>query len=129
METEERGATAGSYSLGSQQSRGMASTEDRDIGEELQALLPEERAEDFETRWGEIQAKFVDDPRRSLERASQLVDVVMKQLTQGFAEERANLERQWAQGGDVSTEELRVALQRYRSFFQRLVATRTPTER
>ena len=46
----------------------------------------------------------------------------MKRLAQGFAAERERLEQQWGRGEDVSTEDLRIALQRYRGFFQRLLS-------
>lgn len=72
-------------------------------------------------RWGHVQASFVDEPRKSVEEADQLVASVMKRLAEGFANERATLEKQWDRGDQVSTEDLRVALQRYRSFFDRLL--------
>jgi len=63
----------------------------------------------------------VDEPRRSVEQADALVAEVIKRLANSFAEERSKLEGQWGRGGDVSTEDLRVALRRYRSFFDRLL--------
>jgi hypothetical protein len=75
--------------------------------------------------WDEIQAGFIDDPRGSVARADQLVQHVTLQLQQSFARRRQELERQWANGGSdavASTEQLRTLLQRYRSFFQRLLA-------
>jgi hypothetical protein len=76
---------------------------------------------DLRTRWGNVQAEFVDEPRRSVEAADQLVAAVMQRLAEGFANERASLEKQWDSGENASTEELRVALQRYRAFFDRLL--------
>jgi len=73
-------------------------------------------------RWGGVQTSFVDEPRKSVEEADQLVASVMKRLAEGFANERATLEKQWDRGDQVSTEDLRVALQRYRSFFDRLLS-------
>ena len=55
--------------------------------------------------------------------ADALVAEVMQRLADGFAQERRNLEAQWAGGGEASTEDLRLALQRYRSFFNRLLRT------
>jgi hypothetical protein len=83
-----------------------------------------ERAESsgYQSRWETIQTNFVDDPRRTVEEADELVAEVMRQLAESFAAERERLESQWGRGEDVSTEDLRVALQRYRSFFQRLLA-------
>ena len=72
-------------------------------------------------QWDSIQAAFVDEPRDAVERADNLVATTMKKLAETFAAERSRLEGAWDRGGDVSTEELRVALQRYRSFFNRLL--------
>ncbi len=90
--------------------------------ETMESLLPHEVGKGFQERWEEIQASFVDEPRTSVEAADQLVAEVMQRLAEGFARERSDLEQQWDRGEDVSTEDLRVALQRYRSFFQRLLA-------
>jgi hypothetical protein len=84
-------------------------------------LFPEKEANDFRTRWTDIQTGFVDEPRRSVEQADALVAEVIKRLANSFAEERSRLEGQWGRGDDVSTEDLRVALRRYRSFFDRLL--------
>jgi hypothetical protein len=64
----------------------------------------------------------VDEPRRTVEQADQLVAQVMQRLAEGFAAERERLEQQWGRGEDISTEDLRVTLQRYRAFFQRLLS-------
>jgi hypothetical protein len=72
-------------------------------------------------RWQEILAGFVDDPRRAVGDAHQLVGEVMQRMIDGFTAEREKLERQWSTGGDVSTEDLRVCLQNYRAFFARLL--------
>ena len=85
------------------------------------SLLNHEESEHFRTRWNEIQGKFVDEPRSAVEQADALVSEVIEQITQMFANEHSSLEAQWKQGNDVSTEDLRKALQRYRSFFNRLV--------
>jgi len=85
------------------------------------ALLKREESEHFRTRWNEIQGKFVDEPRAAVQQADELVSEVIEQITQMFASEHSTLEGQWKQGDDVSTEDLRKALQRYRSFFNRLV--------
>lgn len=85
-------------------------------------LFPTGDAEGFRSRWMEIQTGFVDEPRRAVEQADGLVAESMKRLAQVFADERAKLEEQWSRGDDISTEELRVALQRYRSFFDRLLS-------
>jgi hypothetical protein len=86
-------------------------------------LLPGELTEDFQRRWEEVQTRFVDEPRGAVEQADGLVAKLMQQLAESFAQERERLEAQWGRGEDISTEDLRVALQRYRSFFQRLLST------
>ncbi len=86
-------------------------------------LLSEELSTTFQRRWEEVQTRFVDEPRGAVEDADGLVANLMQQLAQGFAQERERLEAQWGRGEDISTEDLRVALQRYRSFFQRLLST------
>jgi hypothetical protein len=84
-------------------------------------LFAEHDAANLRKRWSDIQTGFVDEPRRSVEQADSLVAEVMKRLAEGFANERGALERQWDRGDNVTTEDLRVALQRYRSFFDRLL--------
>ncbi len=84
-------------------------------------LFPVEEGRGFRARWDGIQTGFVDEPRKAVEEADSLVADVMKRLAGAFADERANLEHQWSRGDQVSTEELRVALRRYRTFFQRLL--------
>lgn len=73
-------------------------------------------------RWFDIQTAFVDEPRKAVEHADSLVAEVMKRLAEMFANERAALEHQWDRGDNVTTEDLRVALQRYRTFFDRLLS-------
>jgi hypothetical protein len=84
-------------------------------------LLNPEVSEHYHTRWNEIQGRFVDEPRAAVQQADALVSEVIDQITQMFAHEHGSLETQWKQGDDVSTEDLRKALQHYRSFFNRLV--------
>ncbi|MGB8889646.1 MAG: hypothetical protein WCC87_23180 [Candidatus Korobacteraceae bacterium] len=85
------------------------------------ALFSDSEVGDFRSRWSSIQTGFVDEPRRAVEDADNLVASLMKKLAESFANERAGLEKQWDRGDNVSTEDLRVALQRYRSFFDRLL--------
>jgi hypothetical protein len=87
-----------------------------------QELLVGQDASAFGDRWQEIQARFVDDPREAVHDADALVQDVLHRVTRGFADERRRLEEQWDGGDDVSTEELRLALQRYRAFFGRLLS-------
>jgi hypothetical protein len=89
--------------------------------DERQPLLPDNQGDRFTTEWQEIQANFVDRPRESVEQADALVADLMQRLAASFSNEREHLEAQWNRGDDVSTEDLRVALTRYRSFFDRLL--------
>src|SRR4029434_10049711 len=84
-------------------------------------LFSESEMGEFRSRWSNLQTGFVDEPRRTVEDADKLVASVMQRLAEGFANERSGLEKQWDHGDHVSTEDLRVALQRYRSFFDRLL--------
>jgi hypothetical protein len=84
-------------------------------------LFSESEMRDFRSQWSTIQTGFVDEPRRTVEDADKLVAAVVQRLAEGFANERSGLEKRWDSGDNVSTEGLRVALQRYRSFFDRLL--------
>jgi len=86
------------------------------------ALFPADELEQLRGRWKEVQTGFVDEPRKAVEQADGLVASAMKRLAGVFAEERSKLEKQWVRGDSVSTEDLRVALQRYRTFFDRLLS-------
>lgn len=85
-------------------------------------LFPEAELQNLRTNWDRIQTAFVDEPRKAVEQADSLVASTMTRLADVFAQERSKLEGQWGRGDNVSTEDLRVALQRYRSFFHRLLA-------
>ena len=86
-------------------------------------LLAADDAEGFRARWTDVQTGFVDAPRQAVEQADELVAEVMQHLARTFADERGRLEGHWDRGDEVSTDELRTAFQRYRSFFERLLAT------
>jgi hypothetical protein len=90
--------------------------------EETTPLFSPGEAKDFRARWDTIQAGFVDEPRGAVEQADSLVAETMKRLAEIFTDERARLEGQWDRGDGVSTEDLRLALRRYRSFFGRLLS-------
>ena len=87
-----------------------------------QRLFAEDEMAELRRSWDGIQVGFVDEPRRSVEDADHLVASTMKRLAEIFAQERQRLESQWDRGDDVSTEDLRIALQRYRAFFTRLLS-------
>ena len=76
----------------------------------------------FRTRWEAIQTGFVDEPRSAVEQADALVVEMMTKLSETFSRERKSLEDQWGRGDNISTEDLRLALKRYRSFFERLLS-------
>jgi hypothetical protein len=85
-------------------------------------LFSPNQTQGLQSRWDTVQTGFVDEPRRAVEQADGLVAEVMKHLAETFADERARLEGQWGRGDNISTEDLRVALRRYRSFFDRLLS-------
>ena len=84
-------------------------------------LFKDDEAGQFRSRWSEVQAAFVDSPRSAVERADALVTEATQRIADVFADERKKLEGQWDRGDNVTTEDLRVALQRYRAFFDRLL--------
>jgi hypothetical protein len=85
-------------------------------------IFPGSEAGGYRTQWDAIQTGFVDEPRRAVEEADALVALVIKRLSEVFADERAGLEHQWGRGDEISTEDLRIALRKYRSFFERLLS-------
>ena len=94
-----------------------------DVREEETGFLPQDRMDALRAQWSDVQAAFVDDPQNAVQRAHQLVTELVNELIQTFTRERSTLESQWSGGGQADTEALRVALQRYRSFFNRLLGT------
>ncbi len=111
--SDARGPQAVAAETGFPQPSGSAGTE---------PLFPSDELEALRTRWKEVQTAFVDEPRSAVQQADGLVASAMKRLAEVFAEERSRLEQQWDRGDSVSTEDLRVALQRYRAFFDRLLS-------
>lgn len=108
----------------SEQPQRSMRVQDRGVGAEsqLEPLFDDSVDHEFRSRWREIQTGFVDEPRQAVEQADELVAELMQRLAQSFSEQRNNLEHQWDASDEVSTEELRVALTRYRSFFERLLS-------
>jgi hypothetical protein len=90
--------------------------------EALAALFPPEMTDDFRRRWDAIQIGFVDDPRAAVQNADELVAKVLNTLAKSFADQRAEVEGRLGQADERKTDEMRIALQRYRSFFQRLLS-------
>jgi hypothetical protein len=117
---EARAVVAPSFKVGSVSSAGAATAVVLD--KQVVPLFSAEEAKDFRGRWDGIQVSFVDEPRQVVELADSLVAVAMKRLAEMFSAERARLEGQWDRGDNVSTEDLRLALQRYRSFFGRILS-------
>lgn len=95
---------------------------DRAAGAGHTALFASADADRFHSRWTEIQTNFVDEPRRAVEQADDLVSEITEEITTVFTRNREELERQWSAGDEVSTEQLRRTLQSYRSFFERLLS-------
>ena len=93
----------------------------RDDETRLEPLFDEAREEELRSRWHALQARFVDEPRETVSDADSLVAELLRDLAQTFDDARSGLEAQWSSGEDVSTEELRLTLKRYRSFFERLL--------
>jgi hypothetical protein len=89
---------------------------------EATPLFPDQQLNELKSQWNDIQTGFVDEPRSAVQRADTLVASTMQQLAEAFARERSQLEQQWSRGDSVSTEDLRVAFQRYRSFFRRILS-------
>src|SRR5215831_7881439 len=91
------------------------------VRDQATPLFPDTVCQEFRSRWDQIQIGFVDEPRHAVEEADHLIADTMDRLTKIFADERKKMEGRWDRGESVSTEDLRVALQRYRSFFYRLL--------
>lgn len=94
----------------------------RGSGERLAALFAPEAAAQFRSRWIDVQSSFVDDPAQAVRQGDELVAQLMKTMAESFAAERTKIENQMGQDGKASTEDLRQALRRYRSFFERLLS-------
>ncbi len=101
---------------------GAATAAARAPQEERVALFAPTESSDLRARWDSIQVGFVDEPRKSVQEADALVSETMKRLAEIFSDERQKLEQQWDRSEDISTEDFRLALRRYRSFFARLLA-------
>jgi hypothetical protein len=90
--------------------------------ERIVALFSNDECQRLRSRWESLQGGFVDEPKKSVEQADRLVTEAINNLAEGFSTQRQNLEQQWHREGDVSTEDLRLAFRRYRSFFERLLS-------
>lgn len=90
--------------------------------ERPESLFANDETQNFRKRWEQIQTEFVDDPRDSVQKADQLVAATVQRLAEVFAEQKSRLEHEWDKGDNVSTEDLRQALRKYRSFFDRLLS-------
>ena len=128
---EDRMTTADIASGRNENARDQESTASEDVNREegersetddRHPLIGDDETQTVQARWEQVQVSFVDEPRRSVEEADTLVAELMQRLADSFARERERLEGQWDRGDEVSTEDLRVALQRYRTFFARLLS-------
>lgn len=127
MEAREGSVTTADLSGASDDEQRQVPTEaqadgDARTDETSEPLLPAEDGEAFQSRWRDIQVKFVDEPQGAVTEADGLVAELMQRLAASFADERSRLEAEWERGAEVSTEDLRQALQHYRSFFNRLLS-------
>jgi hypothetical protein len=137
METDRQVERTGDKQTGDEQSPEEGSSEEQSAekrsdeeqrvepmasDESLEPLFPEEDLAGHRARWQEVQTGFVDEPRQAVEQADALVADLLERVNAGFADARSRLEDQWGRGEEASTEDLRVALTRYRSFFKRLLA-------
>lgn len=120
--TDPAAATGGDSPASTPGNSRMQDTHAAGVEAEHEPLFPNDQSERFTSRWQEIQTSFVDQPRDAVAEADALVADLMQRLAASFSQERERLEAQWDQGDDVSTEALRVALTRYRSFFDRLLS-------
>ncbi len=122
---EEQGAYSPQRQQPTAEEQSARVVEQQDALAGAEPLVPPDEADQFKSRWDAIQTGFVDDPRRAVEEANDLVDEVTGRVVETFSRGRAALEEQWSRGDEVTTEELRVVLQRYRSFFDGLLRTGT----
>jgi hypothetical protein len=104
------------------QSHAQAEPAGSDDALSADTLFADKDLSDLRSRWNEVQATFVDDPRDCVQKADGLVSDTVEQLTSSFSHARSRLEEQWSRGEEASTEDLRLALKRYRDFFDRLLA-------
>jgi hypothetical protein len=114
--------TTGAESSAARTERSKMETEPSSEPSTERSLLADNDLSGLRSRWDDVQAAFVDNPKECVQKADTLVAEVVEQLTTGFSDARSRLEAQWARGEKVSTEDLRVALKRYRDFFQRLLS-------
>jgi hypothetical protein len=101
--------------------RGDAGVADEDGSGTRERLVPAGRAQEYSSRWDALKGDFVDEPRRAVRQADELVGEVLDELQRLFADQRHGLEQSFDHDR-ASTEDLRLALRRYRSFFDRLLS-------
>jgi hypothetical protein len=89
--------------------------------EERATLIPPDRAESYNGRWTQLKSDFVDEPSKAVRGANELVGEVLDELEELFRSQRAELEK-GLDSEQTTTEDLRQALGRYRSFFDRLLS-------
>jgi hypothetical protein len=122
-DTELQGETDNAPKMPARSDRSLADISERQTkASDATPLFPDDQLRDLQSRWNDIQTGFVDEPRSAVQNADALVASTMQQLAEAFSRERTQLEHQWGRGDSVSTEDLRVAFQRYRSFFRRILS-------
>jgi hypothetical protein len=120
-EPQERNLTTAD--LAASANRPSASSNERPATDtKLAPLFTDDAATAFRSRWDVVQRSFVDDPREAVRAGDELVAQVIKSLAESFSDQRSALENGLNQESQSTTENLRLALRRYRSFFERLLA-------
>ncbi|MFE5678556.1 hypothetical protein ACFQ7B_26545 [Streptomyces erythrochromogenes] len=125
LRDEEPAGTAGAAGAdeSADPSADRSDTRDQVAADTEEPLLGTTETEEYRRKWSEIQGRFVDDPQDAVRSADTLVAEVMQDLAGSFSTRKQGLEGQWGRGEQVATEDLRVSLQHYRSFFNRLLKT------
>jgi hypothetical protein len=120
-QTEQKVPEQRSEQVPEQTEQETARTTDAGSDEERERLVPQDHAESYGARWDAVKGTFVDEPREAVAQADALVGEVLDELEKLFREQRRNIE-QGLDSDETSTEDLRLALRRYRSFFDRLLS-------
>ena len=92
-------------------------------GSDGEPYLSPVQVADLQRRWGAVQAGFVDDPRRAVEGADDIVAEVVGALQAAIDDRRRELAEPWRDHADASTDALLVAFQSYRSVFERVLSS------
>ena len=86
------------------------------------AFIKQNQVEALQSRWQTIQMEFVDKPKGTVAKADQLIEEVIDRLEQLLTQKRDELKQEWGRSDEPTTEELRLALQHYRTFLNQLLS-------